>query len=99
MIRVTWNGRRNPAFSGVSWFVGAALTVLVAIGAVVLAVVFAATVALVTVVAGGLIAAWAMVWKIRRVPVLQRASTRPVILDARKVGHSWVAYGWDRAPN
>ncbi len=98
MIRVAWNGRRNPALGGVSWFIGAVLTVLAAASAVVLAVVFAATVAVVTVVAGGLLAAWAMMWKMRRVPQLQPAAAGPVILDARKVGHSWVAYGWDQAP-
>ena len=99
MIRVEWNGRRNPALTSLAWFVGAVLTIIAASVAVVLAVVFAATVAFVSVVAGGLIAAWAMVWKMRRVPVLQRAASGPVILDARKVGHSWVAYGWDQTPN
>lgn len=96
MIRVTWNGRRRSAFSGLSWFAGAVLTVAAASAAVVLAMVFAATLALVSVVAGGLLAAWAMVWKMRRAPVLQRAASGPVILDARKVGHSWVAYGWEQ---
>ena len=98
MVRVEWNGRRHSALDGAAWFVGAVLTVLAAAGAVVLAVIFAATVAVVTVFAGGLIAAWAMVWKMRRAPALQRAAAGPVIIDARKVGHAWVAYGWDQAP-
>ena len=98
MVRVTWNGRRNPALAGVSWLVGAAVTLVAAAAAMVLAVVFAATVALATVLVGGLIAVWATVWKLRRAPRLQRAAAGPVILDARKVGHSWVAYGWDQAP-
>src|SRR5580698_7358230 len=25
-----------------------------------------------------------------------RAVVRPQVLEARKVGHAWVAYGWDR---
>ena len=25
-----------------------------------------------------------------------RATVRPQVLEARKVGHAWVAYGWDR---
>ena len=98
MVRVSWNGRRrNPAIAGAAWLIGAVATLIAACVAVVLAVMFAATVALLAVFGGGLLAAWAMVWKMRRTPQLQRAAAGPMILDARKVGHSWVAYGWDQA--
>ena len=30
-----------------------------------------------------------------RVVVFGGPSARPVMLEARKVGHAWVAYGWD----
>jgi hypothetical protein len=26
----------------------------------------------------------------------RRAVVRPTVIEARKVGHAWVAYGWDR---
>jgi len=87
-------GRRNPALSGAHWLVGAAVTLSAAVIATVLAIVFAATMALVTVVVGGVLATWAVAFRMRRRP--QVATARPVVLEARKVGHAWVAYGWDQ---
>ena len=89
--------RRNPAVAGVSWLVGAAVTLAAVTVSVILAMVFAATVAVAAIFGGGLIGLWALAVRMRRAPQLQRVSTGPVILDARKVGHSWVAYGWDQS--
>jgi hypothetical protein len=34
----------------------------------------------------------AVAWRIRR----PRAVDTGLVIEARKVGHSWVAYGWDQ---
>jgi hypothetical protein len=86
-------GRRNPALTGAHWLMGAAVTLSAAVVATVLAIVFAATMAVVTVIVGGALAAWAVAFRLRRPQV---AVARPVTLEARKVGHAWVAYGWDQ---
>ncbi len=88
-------GRRNPAITGAHWLMGVAVTLSAAVVATVLAIVFAATMAVVTVIVGGALAAWAVAFRLRR-PRLQPAPARPVVLEARKVGHRWVAYGWDQ---
>ncbi len=65
------------------------------VGAV-LTVVFAATLAVVVLTAGALFflaAAAAKVGRLRARPVRYDGG---MVLEARKVGHRWVAYGWDR---
>jgi Flp pilus assembly protein TadB len=59
--------------------------------AAVLTLVFAATVAVAVVLAAALFALYAVAMRARRSP-------RPgaVLIEARRVGHSWVAYGWDQ---
>lgn len=89
-------GHRNPALTGAQWLAGAAVTLSAAALAVVLAVVFAATVAVISVVLGAALAVWAIGVRVSR-PRLQPAAARPVTLEARKVGHAWVAYGWDQS--
>jgi hypothetical protein len=56
----------------------------------VLALVFAATLAFALVVAAAL-TFMAVAWRIRR----PRAVEANPVIEARKVGHSWIAYGWD----
>jgi heme/copper-type cytochrome/quinol oxidase subunit 2 len=90
-------GRRNPALTGAHWLMGAAVTLSAAVVATVLAIVFAATMAVITVIVGGALAAWAVAFRLRRRPTPQPAVARPVVLEARKVGHAWVAYGWDQS--
>ncbi len=87
--------RRNPALTGAHWLVGVAVPLSAAVVATGLAVVFAATLAVVAVVVGGALAAWAVAFRFSR-PKLQPAVVRPPVLEARKVGHAWVAYGWDQ---
>ncbi len=56
--------------------------------AAVLTLVFAATLAVILVLSTALIAVYTL------------AHRRPqgVLIEARRVGHSWVAYGWDQRP-
>jgi Flp pilus assembly protein TadB len=85
--------RRNPALSGAQWLVGAAATLCAAALATVLALVFAATMAVAAVIVGGALAAWAVAFRMRRATRLRSSTVGPVVLEARKVGHAWVAYG------
>jgi cytochrome c biogenesis protein CcdA len=62
------------------------------VGAI-LVVVFAATLAVVLVLASALVASAALAWRLRR-PARRAAR----MIEARKVGHSWIAYGWDQQP-
>lgn len=67
--------------AGAAMVVGAAFTV-----------VFAATLAIVAVLGAALFGVYAMALRARRPNPRDGA----VLLEARRVGHSWVAYGWDR---
>ena len=89
-------GRRNPALTGAHWLMAAAATLSAAVLATILAIVFAATMAVITVVVGVVLAAWAVAYRLGHGPRVQ-APAQPVTLEARKVGHAWVAYGWDRS--
>ncbi len=83
--------RAHPAEIAMAWIVGGLATIgAVALGSV-LVLVFAATLAAVLVAGAVLLAFTAVVWRLRR-----PKADSGVILNARKVGHSWVAYGWDR---
>jgi hypothetical protein len=89
-------GAARISLAGLS---GALATVAaLAVGSV-LAVVFAATLAVVLVLASLLLAVAAMAWRFRY-PALRRGSTSAdtdiQIIDVHKVGHSWVAYGLDQ---
>ena len=83
--------RPNPAQVAVAWVVGAVATVAAVVLGSVLALVFAATLAFVLILAAGFLALLAAAWRLRRPQVV----AGPVI-EARKVGHSWVAYGLDQ---
>ena len=85
--------RRNAIQTAIAALTGALVTVAAGVLAAILAVVFAATMAVVMVLATGLLALSAAAWKLRRRPAMRGA-----VIEARKVGHSWVAYGWDQAP-
>ena len=81
----------NP-FAGFGALLGLISTVVV--GAV-LAVVFAATLAVVVLTAGALFFLAAVAVKVGRLRP-QPIRTDDGVIEARKVGHRWVAYGWDR---
>lgn len=82
----------DPARRGRSGFarLGGALATLAAVVlAAVLTLVFAATLAVVVVLSTALIGLYALT---------HRRTSRGVLIEARRVGHSWVAYGWDHRP-
>jgi membrane protein implicated in regulation of membrane protease activity len=94
------DGGRSPGAARITLagLSGALATIAaLAIGSV-LALVFAATLAVVAVLAVLLLALAALAWRFRQ-PALRRGpqtgGDAPVI-EAHKVGHSWVAYGWDQ---
>jgi Flp pilus assembly protein TadB len=86
--------RRNNGGMGrfLAWFLGFLATgVALAIG-ILLAVFAAAAVAMIAVVASVFVFFTGMALRARQ----QRAYAQSPVLEARKVGHAWVAYGWDR---
>ena len=88
------NGGREPrkrgvALKGLSWLFGGVATLVAVTVAAVLTVIFAATLAVAVVLTGTLIALYTLTRA-------KRPQPRGVILEARRVGHSWVAYGWDQ---
>ena len=87
--------RPNPAQIAIAWIIGGLATVAAVVLGSILALVFAATLAVVLLIAAAVLTFMAVAWRIRRPP--EAESRRPVI-EARKVGHSWVAYAWDQQP-
>lgn len=89
-------GRRSLT-GALAWLGGFLATgAAVAIGAV-LAVVFAAAFAVIAVMGSMLAYLTVLAMRARRRVYAARRPVAPgeVILEARKVGHSWVAYGWE----
>ena len=71
-----------------------AVSALVALGvAAVLALVFAATIVVTAVIATALIGVTVLAMRARRATRVR--ATQPGYIDARRVGHTWVAYGWN----
>jgi hypothetical protein len=83
--------RRGVLPASLNWIAGAVATAVAVTIAAVLTVVFAATLAVILVLASALIAVCAAAMRAKRQPQAQG-----VLIEARKVGHSWVAYGWDQ---
>jgi hypothetical protein len=90
-----WPSQRSNGLGGVLAGVGGflAATAAVTVGAV-LAVFAAAAVAVIAVIASILVFLTGLALRARR-RVYVRAGS-PQVIEARKVGHAWVAYGWDR---
>jgi Flp pilus assembly protein TadB len=80
------------ARTGLGWVTGLASGVAVVLAGV-LTLVFAATLAVAVVLAGALFALYALAVRAKRG---RRDEGGPVLIEARRVGHSWVAYGWDQ---
>ncbi len=87
----TFNGAPQPV--GLRRIAGALALVAAAVVGVVLAVVFAAALAVIVVLAAALIGLAGVALRGRRRP------RGEMVIEARKVGHSWVAYGWDQRPS
>jgi hypothetical protein len=85
----------TPGARNVASVIGFLLSVIASIVAVVLAVALAASVLVIAVMGGALLALANLAARTRR--TVRSHSDGPQILEARNVGgHSWVAYGWDR---
>ena len=78
--------------SGLARIGGMAAAVAALIVGAVLALFFAATVVVMAVIASALIGVSLLAMRARR-PV--RAHAGPGVIEARRVGHTWVAYGWN----
>jgi hypothetical protein len=81
--------RTGMTRSGLGGVVAALGTTAVLALAAVLTLVFAATLAVAVVLSGALIAVYTLT---------HRRRPQGVLIEARRVGHSWVAYGWDQRP-
>ncbi len=80
--------------AGIAWLVGGIASLAAAAVAAVLTVVFAATLAVVALMGVALFTLFAIAARGRRRRAVAAADDG--IIEARKVGHAWVAYGWDR---
>lgn len=79
------------ARAGLGWMTALASGVAVILAGV-LTLVFAATLAVAVVLAAALFALYALAVRAKR----SRRENGPVLIEARRIGHSWVAYGWDQ---
>ena len=71
---------------------GAAAALIALAVAGVLALFFAATVVVMAVIASALIGVSMLAMRARRTAKVRAGSA---VIDARRVGHTWVAYGWN----
>ena len=87
---------RNPgrsAFRGLAWILGGLAWSAAVIIAAVLALVFAATFVVISLMGAVLVLLAGAALRARRTV---RAPADPHLIEARNIGgHSWVAYGWD----
>jgi len=82
----SWNG-------GLMRLVGFAVAMAAFLVAAALAVVFAATIVVSAVIASALIGLSALAMRARRTARVR--NPEPGVIEARRVGHTWVAYGWN----
>ncbi len=94
--QIGFKGRRpNGILAPLMWLGGAIATVVaLAVGAV-LAVFTAAAVALIALCAGVLVFFAGLAMRARR-KVTVRTRRANDVIEARKVGDTWVTYGWER---
>ena len=78
--------------TGLLRFAGGVVALTVGAVGVAATLAAAAVLAVFTVIASLLLAAAGLAWRLGR---RQPKANEPVLIDARKVGHAWVAYGWD----
>jgi hypothetical protein len=87
---ITMNGSLN---GGLVRFLGFAVAVVALMAALALAVVFAATIVVSLLIASVLAGLTALAMRARRTVRVRQTSSD--IIEARRVGHTWVAYGWN----
>lgn len=99
IFRTTRSGaERGGLWAPLATALGAVAALVALVVGAVLAVFTALAVAVIALV-GGLVVALTGLWMRSRKP---GARVRPTdageeVIEARRVGHQWVAYGWDRA--
>lgn len=87
---------RIPGARRLGWIFGLFFSLVASVVAVVLAVAMAASVLVLAVMGGAVLALASFAARARRT-VKANGEPAPQIIEARHVGgHSWVAYGWDR---
>jgi len=85
-------GSAHPRPGNAGRVIGSVFALAAAAVGLLLTLVVAAALAVFTLVASLALALTGLAWRLGRRPAPADA---PVVLDARKVGHAWVAYGWD----
>ena len=81
------------SLKGLAWLGGALATLAAAAIGAILAVFFAATMVVITLMGAALVALAGLAARARRTA----RARDPQFIEARNIGgHSWVAYGWDR---
>jgi len=98
MGQLGFNARRRPGSSVLApfvWLAGLIATALAVTVGALLAVFTAAAVAMIAVVAGVLVFFAGFALRARRAMSARRRRDEGVI-DAMKVGDTWVAYGWEK---
>lgn len=86
--------RRGGGFGRfLTGFLGAVVAAVAMVIGAILTVIAAAAVAFLAVVGSVLVFLTGLVLRTRR---RTRVNDDPQVLEARKVGHAWVAYGWDQ---
>jgi Flp pilus assembly protein TadB len=95
--QIDFNARRRSGglLSPIVWLGGLIATALAVTVGAVLAVVTAAAVALIALVAGVVVFLASFAFRARRARSA-RARQDEGVIDAQKVGDTWVAYGWER---
>lgn len=98
LVTVGFAARRRPNgfMASVMWVCGLITgAAAVAVGAV-LAIFTAVTVAVIALFAGVLVFLAGLALKARRGMTQRRRASDPDVIEAQKVGDTWVAYGWER---
>lgn len=97
MGQLGFNARRRPGSGLLApfvWVAGLIATALAVTVGALLAVVTAAAVAMIAVVGGVLVFFAGFALRARRTMTARRRDDG--VIDARKVGDTWVAYGWEK---
>jgi hypothetical protein len=81
--------RPGMARTGLGLIGGLMATVTAVALAAVLALVFAVALVVAAILSGVLVLVYALT---------HRRRPRSLLIEARRIGHSWVAYGWDQRP-
>ena len=88
---------RNPVLRAIAGVIGLITTAAAVVIGAVLALFAAVAVAILAVVGSVLVFLTGLFLRSRIRRQRTREGDDPQVLEARKVGHAWVAYGWDQS--